>query len=129
MVFLLDHVECSRQGICWSFLKTDSKKILFKFLLHLVYSTVQDLFSFVDKNNVVANFFHLFHAVRTEYDAATFLCEIINFVFDEVGINGIKTTKRFIKNNQFWLMQNSGHELQFLPHSFTEVFHFLIPPT
>jgi hypothetical protein len=58
----------------------------------------------------------------------TFFRKIEDFFFDEVRINRVKTTERFIENDQRRIVKDSSNKLKLLTHPFTEVFDFFVPP-
>ena len=81
----------------------DPKKIFFEFLFYICDRTIENFFSFIDQDNLIADFFHLFHPVGAEDNGCAICCEPENFIFDQVGIYRIETTEGFIQNNQFRL--------------------------
>src|SRR5688500_14943717 len=109
-------------------IEDNGKHVFLELLLNVGNRSIEDLLSFIYKDDVVAYFFSLLHAVRAENNAAAIFSQLINFIFDEVGVNGVKATKGFIKDNEFGIVQYGGNELQFLLHAFTQVFHFFVPP-
>ena len=51
-----------------------------------------------------------------------------DFVFDNIGIDGIEPAERLIENQQFGLVQHRDDKLYFLGHALGEFLHFFVPP-
>ena len=84
--------------------EADIEKIFFKILLNLLYRSIQDFFSFIYQYNMIADFFHLFHAVGAEDNRRPFLSQIIYFIFDKICVHRIQTTEWLIENYQLGSM-------------------------
>src|SRR5688572_29753307 len=111
MIFVIDNLKSRRINNIRYIIEANGKHVFLELLLNAGHCSIEYLLSFIYKNDVVAYFFHLFHAVGTENNAAAVLGQPVNFIFDEVGVNGIKTAERFIEDNQFGIVQNGGNEL------------------
>src|SRR6185437_9032168 len=122
------NVKSTADKTSGQFIKSHLENMLFKIILHLFYTSIQDLFSIIYQNNIVTNFFHLFHAMCTENNGGSFLCKFENFIFNEIAVYRIQAAERFIKNQQLRIMKNSCYKLQFLSHSLAQVIHLFIPP-
>src|SRR5690349_19212687 len=104
MIFLFYCFECRRLRRRRNIFQTNPELVFLEFLFHLVYASVQDFLSLVDKNNMIANLFYLFHAMRTENNAATFFSKIVDLILDKIRVHGVESAKRFVQNDQFRLM-------------------------
>src|SRR5690606_27032520 len=76
----------------------------------------------------LAEFLHGFHAVGREYNGRSPFPQTQDLILDYVCINGIETAERFVKNNQFGLMQDRHDELYLLRHPLGEFLYFFVPP-
>src|SRR5688572_8821442 len=119
MIFCAHHFE---RGItiqvCGYFFKPHAKQIFFELIFYSADSTIKNLFPFVYKNDMIADLFYLFHAMRTKEYCRTPLRQLEDLIFDQVAVYRIQATEWLIKDDKFWFMQDSGNKLQFLAHSF-----------
>ena len=74
--------------------------------------------AFIDQHDLAANFFYLFHSVSAEYYSRTFLRQLIDLIFDKIGIYRVQATKRFVKYDQLRFVQYCSNELKLLAHTF-----------
>src|SRR5690349_20454269 len=77
---------------------------------------------------MITYFFYLFHTVRTEDNSSSIFGEIVNFIFDEIGVYRIETAEWFIEDDELRFMYHPTYKLQFLAHAFRKIFHFFVPP-
>src|SRR6476620_6668809 len=103
-------------------------KVLFELLFYFLYTSVQYFFAFIHKYYLVADLFNLLHAVGTENNGSAIFCQFIDLLFDDIAVNRIQSTERFIQDDQFGIMKNSCYKLELLRHTLGKVFHFFIPP-
>jgi len=83
----------------------------------------------IDEADLVAELFDRSHIVGREYDRGSFVSHFENFLFQQIGIDGVETTERLVKNQQFGVMHNGSDKLYLLLHTFWEFFYFFLFPT
>ena len=108
--------------------EADAEEIFLELLFHPGDGAVEDFAAFVDQDDLVADLLDLFHTMGTEYDRAAVAGQLVDFVLDEIGVDGIETAEGFVEDDESGLVQDGGDELQFLTHAFAQVFDFLVPP-
>ena len=82
----------------------------------------------VDENNVLAHFFHLFHAMCGKQDRNTTVAQPVDLFLDHIGVDRIQAGEGFVQDDEFRVMHDRGDKLDLLLHPFGEFFHLLVPP-
>src|ERR1035437_7182017 len=78
---------------------------------YFMYTTFQDRFCFINKRDIVTKLFNRFHVVsRKNYSSSSFPQEQ-DFIFYNFCIQGIKSCKWLIKDQQFWFVEYCYHKL------------------
>src|ERR1035437_4889335 len=89
---------------------------------------LKDNLSQVNQGYILAKVLYRLHVMGGKNDSGTISFKFEYFTLHQISIDRVKTTERFIENQQFRVMQNGSHKLYFLSHPFRQFFHFFIPP-
>ena len=79
---------------------------------------VQYILRLINQRNVVAQFFDRFHVMRGKNDGRSIFFQAKNFLFNDLCIQWVKTTKRFVEYEQRRFMKHCRDKLHLLLHTF-----------
>ena len=66
--------------------------------------------------------------MRREDDRGPFVAQSQDFVFQQVGVDGVESRKRFVEDQQLGFVEHRDDELHLLGHALRELFDLLVPP-
>src|SRR5690554_5574367 len=97
-------------------------------LFNICHLAVYQLPGPMNKSHMIAQLLYTFHTMGRKNNRCPLLTKVQDFLFNNVRIYRVKTTKGFIENEQFWPVKNRYHELDFLSHAFRKLLNLLVPP-
>src|SRR5579864_715520 len=77
----------------------------------------------IDQTDGVAQLLYLVHAVGGEQDGFALLLHLQKHVLQQISIHGIQAGERLVHDDEIGIMQESGNKLDFLLHTFGQLFY------
>src|SRR4026209_1158158 len=97
--------------------ETYRNRVASKAALHFAQTAFQHFLRAIKQTDVVANPFGNLHLVRGEDDRLAGSFEFENDIFQQLNVDWVGTGKRFVENQQVWIVKHGGQKLDLLLHS------------
>ena len=83
-----------------------------------LYVAAQDIATFVNQRDIVADFFYRRHVVGGENHRRPIVFEFDDFIFKQLGVNWVETGEGFVENQKLGTVEHRDYKLHLLSHAF-----------